>query len=395
MLSLWTLSSRDIEWYVASETILERGRRYYRSGRVLELHLVTQEHLRARVRGQAERFYRVEVWTEGEQFYSQCSCPYSWGVCKHVAAVLFTWLDRREQMAERQSEPQEASSRAPRRDLEEPLSAWLERIPPDILRDILLEESRTNSAVEDALWQWKKVLRPERIPERIALLLRAMTAASQEKRKQNEEQIRHLLAWAKTFDSHAAGAIAREMLKRLAELLQRRPDIEVTNLIAPTLELLEHHAEAFLRDGPFVTFLVRHLVRVFLLARPSMRVLMEPALLKWADRWGRRADVIAELTERLVEPDAGAYAVLAKLYYQEGRIEEYEAARQKSLISEEDYLELFDHYLVTNYPDRAMRVGEQGVKLLGAKAPRLAERLAALYREWGESERARKILKHA
>ena len=71
--------------------------------------------------------------------------------------------------------------------------------------------------------------------------------------------------------------------------------------------------------------------------------------------------------------------------------EEYEAARKKSLITEEDYLELFDHYLGENRSEDAMVIGEKGIKALGSRARSLAERLAALYNEWGEAERARAI----
>jgi hypothetical protein len=383
MPDLWTLSARDIEWYAQSDTILERGRSYYRSGRVRELHLVSEDRLRARVRGQWERFYRVDVWIEDGEVYSSCTCPYSWGVCKHVVAVLLAWLDRRETLSPRTSTSTETRS----------LATWLETVPPDVLRDMLQEESRTNSAIEDALRRWRDLLRPERIPTRIIRLFQGLQMASPAGIRRHEEWIVHLLAWAKAFDPGAAAAIARQTLTCAVEMRRARPDVELTAIIAQVLELIEHHADAFAGDRPFTTSVLRNMVELFLLGRATVRALLEPSLLTLSERWSRRADVIAELKKRLLGPDSGAYALLATLCRLEGAIEEYEAAREHSLVSEEDYLELFEHYLATNYPDRAMRVGERGIKALGAKAPRLRERLAALYREWGETARAKRILK--
>jgi hypothetical protein len=383
MPDFWTLSHRDIEWYAGSDAILERGRSYYRGGRVRELQLVAEDRLQARVRGQQERAYRVEIWIEDQELYSHCSCPYSWGVCKHVVAALFAWLDRREEIGPGRPMGDRAAS----------LAMWLETVPADILRDVLCDESRTNSAVEEALHRWREALRPEHLPARIAHLFRGMLRASQEGLRRNQERIAHLLVWAKTFEPTPAAAIARETLQRALEVRRHRPDAELTPIIAHALELIEHHAEAFGRDPKLATSFVRALTELFLMARVPARALLEPALLKLTERWGRRAEAITVLQEQWLGSDTGAYALLAQLCRLEGRIEEYEAARHKSLVSEEDYMELFDHYLATNYPDRAMRVGEQGIKALGAKAPRLRERLAALYQEWGETARAKRLLK--
>ncbi|MCS6816607.1 MAG: SWIM zinc finger family protein [Blastocatellia bacterium] len=381
MPDLRTLSARDIEGYAESDAVVERGRCYHRSGRVQEIQLVTQDHLRARVRGQLERSYRVEVWTEGGELHSQCSCPY-WGVCKHVVAVLFAWLDQREEL---QSGPS-AGGQA------EALATWVEALPTDLLRDLLLEEIRMNSALEEAFQRWRETLRPERLPHYITLLFRRMFGASSKGIARSERRIAHLLTWAKTFDPEVAGAIVRETFKRTVEFCRRRPDVDPTAILEHALGLIEAKAQAFERDPKLAVSVLRDMVTLFLLGRASTRALLEPRLLALAGRWDRRADVIAELKEHLLEADTGAHALLAKLCRLEGLIEEYETARHKSLVSEEDYLELFDHYLQANYPDRAIRVGEQGIKVLGTKASRLAERLAALYQEWGETARAERLL---
>ncbi|WP_319560710.1 SWIM zinc finger family protein [Marispirochaeta sp.] len=68
--------------------ILERGREYWESGRVSNMHW-DDECIVATVRG--GDLYQVEIDLEGAQIDSVfCDCPYDWDeYCKHVVAVLF------------------------------------------------------------------------------------------------------------------------------------------------------------------------------------------------------------------------------------------------------------------------------------------------------------------
>ena len=76
-----------------SQTLLNRGRQYYRSGSVLET-LWDPEHdcFRALVIG--SNVYNVSIWKDvqtGGVHHMECSCPYAQDhiCCKHMAAVLF------------------------------------------------------------------------------------------------------------------------------------------------------------------------------------------------------------------------------------------------------------------------------------------------------------------
>jgi len=381
MPDLQTLTSRDIEWYIGSDLIVERGRNYYHLGRVFDLELTTDEHLRAKVYGQYQKYYKVEVWSEDEELYSECTCPYEWGVCKHVAAVLYAWLDRREKEALPESSGEEAEGRVS-----------LEAIPREVLLDLLAEEMRTNSAVEKAVARWIEALAPARLPQRIAALFRGMISASPAWIERNVEKIDHLLIWAKSFEPSPAARIASETLSQAAQLMKVRKDVDLKRLIKSTIDLLRAHSAGFSQNRRLERKIMLGLLEIFLIGDPAQRLLIGPAIVELSESSVRRADLISELEHRIIGADAGAYALLAKLCKLEGRINDYEVARKKSLITEEDYLELFDHYVSENRSEEAMVIGEKGIKALGSRARNLAERLAALYKEWGEAERARAIL---
>src|SRR3989338_7148112 len=68
---------------VFGETILERGRAYYKQGRVSNLLKIGNTYT-ARVSGSHN--YKVSVNLEGEDW--RCNCPYDMGDCKHIVAVI-------------------------------------------------------------------------------------------------------------------------------------------------------------------------------------------------------------------------------------------------------------------------------------------------------------------
>ena len=74
--------------YEFSQTILSRGRNYYRSGRVTKM-TVTGNTISALVRG--TRLYSVNIENPGSKDpLMSCTCPYG-ANCKHIAAVLYKW----------------------------------------------------------------------------------------------------------------------------------------------------------------------------------------------------------------------------------------------------------------------------------------------------------------
>ena len=79
--------------------IVQRGRRYYRSGAVTEC---TEEdgEVRAEVQGSENYRVRMEIDDDGTIGSHRCSCPYDYGeFCKHEVAVLYYLRDARKKAA--------------------------------------------------------------------------------------------------------------------------------------------------------------------------------------------------------------------------------------------------------------------------------------------------------
>lgn len=79
--------------------IVQRGRRYYRSGAVTEC---TEEdgEVRAEVQGGENYRVRMEIDDDGTIGSHRCSCPYEYGeFCKHEVAVLYYLRDMRKKAA--------------------------------------------------------------------------------------------------------------------------------------------------------------------------------------------------------------------------------------------------------------------------------------------------------
>ena len=70
----------------------QRGENYYRHGYILNPRIQGQL-LKAECLGSQARSYRVEVTLDDKRIVtSHCSCPVGSGHCKHVAALLLTWV---------------------------------------------------------------------------------------------------------------------------------------------------------------------------------------------------------------------------------------------------------------------------------------------------------------
>lgn len=80
-----------------TKTILDRGHRYFKQGKVIDVWLDHRQYLRAKVEGSGWEPYHVRIvptqragWVELE---SDCTCPYE-EQCKHGAAVAYEVLER-------------------------------------------------------------------------------------------------------------------------------------------------------------------------------------------------------------------------------------------------------------------------------------------------------------
>lgn len=73
--------------------IYERGREYYAGGR-LRRAIVYHDNLMADVKGTLPEDYHVSVDVREGKVIASCTCPYAFGYCKHIAAVLYAWVQR-------------------------------------------------------------------------------------------------------------------------------------------------------------------------------------------------------------------------------------------------------------------------------------------------------------
>lgn len=118
-----------------SPEILERGRRYYNRGYVVDLSLDGEAEWSAVVEG-TEPYDVQIIQGPGGELRTGCTCPYDYGpICKHIAATLY---------AIEEAFPEYHSSRRPkpakpRRTRADRLQAALQAAPPEQLVKLLLE----------------------------------------------------------------------------------------------------------------------------------------------------------------------------------------------------------------------------------------------------------------
>ena len=73
--------------------IYERGKEYFAEGRI-QRALVYYNNLMADVKGTLPEDYHISVDVRDGNFIASCTCPYAFGYCKHIAAILYAWVKR-------------------------------------------------------------------------------------------------------------------------------------------------------------------------------------------------------------------------------------------------------------------------------------------------------------
>jgi hypothetical protein len=73
--------------------IYERGKEYFSEGRVRRA-LVYHDSLMADVKGTMPEEYHISIDVRDGHFVASCTCPYAFGYCKHIAAILYAWVKR-------------------------------------------------------------------------------------------------------------------------------------------------------------------------------------------------------------------------------------------------------------------------------------------------------------
>lgn len=84
------ITEKDAENFADSQAILDRGKTYYRAGRVKSLEIINNKIV-AKVNGNYG-VYKVEVYVKGNAIDADCNCPYDGYGCKHIVAVLYKWV---------------------------------------------------------------------------------------------------------------------------------------------------------------------------------------------------------------------------------------------------------------------------------------------------------------
>lgn len=127
-MNLKSLTEKEIKQFAGS-TIYGRGRDYFKDGMVFELDFDdVAKVITAGVYGNYGD-YEVEVSFTGGDFYAECDCPYDGYPCKHVVAVLLSFLHNREEyIQEKRVEKKKASG----------LKNQLKELPKDELVELVL-----------------------------------------------------------------------------------------------------------------------------------------------------------------------------------------------------------------------------------------------------------------
>jgi uncharacterized Zn finger protein len=98
-----SISQADIERWVGSASF-QKGQTYYHRGMIFKAHVKGQT-IQARCHGAQAVSYQVQATLGPQQIQSaDCSCPVgAGGRCKHVAALLLTWLNDPDRFQESES----------------------------------------------------------------------------------------------------------------------------------------------------------------------------------------------------------------------------------------------------------------------------------------------------
>ncbi len=73
--------------------IYERGKEYFLEGRVKRA-IVYHNNLMADVKGTVPEEYHISIEVRDGNVVASCTCPYAFGYCKHIAALLYAWVKR-------------------------------------------------------------------------------------------------------------------------------------------------------------------------------------------------------------------------------------------------------------------------------------------------------------
>lgn len=153
-MKLENLSESFVKTFAGS-TIFGRGKEYHQSGMVDEIQYdPARDYIQSGISGSSGNSYDVEITAAARGIDADCSCPYDGYPCKHIVAVLLTFLEKRGTLLRQAAGKKKAVSSlkdkmtALSKDrLVELLLAFAEKYP-DCRRDLLI---RIGDDPQDAL----------------------------------------------------------------------------------------------------------------------------------------------------------------------------------------------------------------------------------------------------
>ena len=86
--------TEDDIWDIAdSSSIVARGLNYFETGKIASME-IKEEKIIAKVYG-SYGTYDVEIVPTEEGLEADCDCPYDGYGCKHIVAVLYNWINKK------------------------------------------------------------------------------------------------------------------------------------------------------------------------------------------------------------------------------------------------------------------------------------------------------------
>jgi len=151
--------TRDDVRDLVDSKIFKRGVEYFAEGCVVNPTL-SGNTIRAEVEGSSSNNYKTSVKVAGNELMCECDCPYDWGICKHVIALLLHWVKRRQDF-EDIGRKAKAAKKMPREDLEK-IVETLAKEEPQVFSRItelaLPGKMKKESGTQDFVKQARRVL---------------------------------------------------------------------------------------------------------------------------------------------------------------------------------------------------------------------------------------------
>ena len=128
----------------AGSTIFNRGNNYYRNGMVYDLRYdAGNDSIQAQVSGNYGD-YEVDITMQDNHISADCDCPYDGYPCKHIVAVLLTFLHQKSQYQQQAQKQKQAESSLMKKvkslseeELVELLLSYSKKYP-DVKRDLMV-----------------------------------------------------------------------------------------------------------------------------------------------------------------------------------------------------------------------------------------------------------------